>query len=226
MRPMNKPIIPMLILAGALMGCGDARRDRPIARSDDPGRMGGEQAGTVDRMDPGVAAGGMGPDGQGRAGVGGTQQFADIRITDAQIAHVALTANRLDSASSAAVLNRLTSEDVKGFARRMIREHGAMLDSIRALGTRKGMSPTGHELSATLEGMAAQQLEGRGDAIDRAYMENEVTMHQQVLRVIDEVLLPRAQDAELRRLVERMRGSVAVHLRDGESIRSRLASER
>ncbi len=217
------------VLASALIlsGCGDTNRNDMASNTADSMSMRGEQPGMIamdSGVNPGVAAGGMGPDGLGRQGVGGAQgRDSEIRLTDAQIVSVAMTANRLDSTSAATVLNRLNTNETRAFAQRMIAEHGAMMESMRAATSRLGLTPVGNNVSSTLEQMASQRINGTGADVDRAYMENEVVMHQQVLRTIDEVLLPQATDPTLRGLVERMRTSVAAHLEEAGAIRERLA---
>lgn len=199
-----------------LVGCGSGNGNRNndmAGNSADSSGMRGEQAGMLAN------------DSADMSGAGGMQgTAANTQLDDAQIANVAMTANRLDSTSAATVVDRLTNADAKNFARRMMTEHGAVMDSIRSIASNLGSNATGNQLSTSMEQMAAQPLQGTGATLDRAYMDSEVAMHQHVLNTIDQALLPQVRDASLKSLVERMRTAVAGHLQDAESIRSRLGA--
>jgi putative membrane protein len=173
-------------------------------------------------VDPGVAMGGMGPDGRGREGVGGANQAAaGTPLSDANILHVLSTANRLDSTSGAAAQSRLREEPVKAFAQRLVRDHGAMRDSVRRAASATGSTPAAHPLSTSLEELSARGMTSNTD-FDRAYIENEVMMHQTLLRIIDETLVPQASDQRVKLLLASTRRTVAGHLEEGEALRARV----
>ena len=95
-----------------------------------------------------------------------------------------------------------------------------------ALATKLGVTP---EESPTSTGLkqggeqAAQRMQGlSGAAFDRAYIDNEVTYHQTVLDAIDQTLIPSAQNAELKALLEQTRPAVAAHLDHAKRIQSSL----
>jgi putative membrane protein len=175
--------------------------------------MRGEKAGTLSN-DSSAMANGSGMQGNGAAA-----------LTDAQITHVAMTTNRMDSTTAASVVARLRNAGAKNFAHRMIKEHGATMDSIRALSTRLGSTPATNPISTSLEQLPSPTMDSTGAALDRMYMDHEVAMHEQVLRTIDESLLPQARDASVKQLVERMRASVADHLASAQSIRAKLSTK-
>ena len=57
-----------------------------------------------------------------------------------------------------------------------------------------------------------------GAAFDRAYVDHEVTYHQQVLDAIDQVLLPNASIPELKALITSVRPVIASHLQHAKLI--------
>ena len=61
-----------------------------------------------------------------------------------------------------------------------------------------------------------------GSAFDRAYMDNEVTYHEKLLRAIDETLVPGAKNAELKGLLQAVRPAVANHLARARILRPKL----
>ena len=52
----------------------------------------------------------------------------------------------------------------------------------------------------------------KGADFDRAYVDDEVKAHQQVLDTIDNQLLPNAQNPELKQLITSVRPVIAQHL--------------
>lgn len=200
-------VVAASCLTGVLLvaGCGDANRNRMADNSSDSMTTSGELAGTI---------GNDVRDGDS----------SNIELDDAQIVNVALTANRMDSASAAAVVDRLTNTEVQAFARKLMTEHGNLSDSMRTIATRLGGTSSGNQISTTLEQYASQRVEGTGASLDRTYIQNAIAMHQQLLRTLDESLLPQVRDASLRSLLDRMRTSVSAHLQDAENIRMRLGS--
>jgi putative membrane protein len=59
-----------------------------------------------------------------------------------------------------------------------------------------------------------------GAEFDRAYIANKVTYHQTVLDAIDNTLIPNAQNAELRALLEQTRPAVAAHLQHAQELQA------
>jgi putative membrane protein len=65
----------------------------------------------------------------------------------------------------------------------------------------------------------------KGAAFDKAYADNEVVYHQQVLDAIDKVLIPNAQNAELKGLLEKVRPAIAAHLDHAKMMASALGKK-
>ena len=70
-----------------------------------------------------------------------------------------------------------------------------------------------------------QQLDGlSGAAYDKAYMDHEVAYHQQVLDALDQQLIPGAQNAQLKDLLQKTRPAIAAHLDMAKQIRDQLGA--
>jgi len=52
----------------------------------------------------------------------------------------------------------------------------------------------------------------KGAEFDRAYLENEVAYHTQVLGAITDVLIPNAQNAELKKMLVDVKPAFQAHL--------------
>ncbi len=201
------------VLSGLLVFVGCAGNTRTnVPTTNPPLTSSGPMAGTL-ATDSDTGASSIGDT---------TMDISTYRFTDAQIANIAMTANRLDSTSGADVVDRLSNEDARFFARKMTIEHGTMMDSLRAITTRLGTASGANEVSAALELKASEAEEGSGNRLDRSYMQNEVAMHQRVLRTLDDAMLPQVRDPSLREQLLQMRTAVAAHLQEAESILARL----
>ena len=126
--------------------------------------------------------------------------------TDAQIAHIAYTAGQLDVEAARLALDRTRNADVRAFAETMIRDHEAVNQQALALVQRLGVTP---QDNPTSEGLAAEANETRQrlgsleDAeFDRAYAENEAAFHRTVNGALSSTLIPNADNADLRTLLE------------------------
>ena len=143
----------------------------------------------------------------------GTLAFAPIAAaahdtgpSDAQIAHIAYTAGQLDVAAAQQALKKSTNPEVRAFAELMARDHAAVNDQAVALVTRLGVSPEANPTSTALTEAAAathDRLETlEGAAFDAAYVANEVAFHRTVNTALAGTLIPHADNAELKALLE------------------------
>lgn len=130
----------------------------------------------------------------------------DAGPSDAQIAHIAYTAGQLDVAAAQQALRKSTNPEVRAFAELMARDHAAVNDQAVALVTRLHVTPEANPTSAALTEAAAAthaRLEALdGAAFDAAYAANEVAYHRTVNAALAGTLIPNADNAELKALLE------------------------
>lgn len=147
-------------------------------------------------------------------------------VSDAQIAAIVLAANAVDSTAGVAAAAKGTHADVKQFGQTMATDHGGVNAQAVALAGRLNLAPEENPTSRQLTqgGQQSQQsLSGlTGAAYDRAYIDHEVEYHQTVLDAIDQTLIPSAQNAELKALLEQVRPAVAAHLEMAKGIQTKL----
>jgi putative membrane protein len=148
---------------------------------------------------------------------------------DAQIAHVAVTANSIDSAAGVMAKKNGSAKAVKDFAQTMITDHGAVNKQAVALATKLNVTPEDNDISRQLKSGADQSqanLQGlTGAAFDSAYIAHEVDYHQAVLDALDKTLVPAAQNAELKGLLEKVRPNIAAHLERAKSVQASLGKK-
>lgn len=169
----------------------------------------------------GMALGGTGAQAQGAKSA--------PSLTDPQVAHVAVTANAIDVGMGKLALKRTKTKAVREFAETMIRDHTAVNEQAAALAKKLGVTPMGNDVSASLDRGAADaraKLEKlRGKAFDKAYIGREVAYHEAVLDALDKLLIPSAQNAELKGLLENVRPAVAAHLEHAKHLQSELGGK-
>ena len=148
-------------------------------------------------------------------------------INDAQIAHIVVTANSVDSAAGELAKRKGASKAVKDFGQTMVTDHTAVNKQAVALATKLNVTPEDNDTSRQLKSGGdanLSKLNGlTGAAFDKAYIDNEVTYHQAVLDAIDKTLIPSAQNAELKGTIEKVRPAIAAHLDRAKSIQTSLA---
>lgn len=147
---------------------------------------------------------------------------------DAQIAHIAVTANAIDSAAGVMAREKGSAKAIKDFAQTMITDHTGVNQQAVALATKLNVTPEDNDVSRQLKSGADQAqatLQGlTGAAFDSAYIAREVEFHQAVLDALDTTLVPNAQNAELKALLEKVRPAIAAHLERAKSIQGSLGT--
>jgi len=126
--------------------------------------------------------------------------------TDPQIAHIAFTAGRIDIEAAKQALQMSKSKDVRAFAEQMVKDHEAVnkqaLDLCKKLGVTPADNDTSRSLAAAAKAKRDELAKLSGAAFDKAYIENEVAYHKTVNGALESTLIPSAQNAELKTLLE------------------------
>ncbi|ANK88979.1 MULTISPECIES: DUF4142 domain-containing protein [Rhizobium] len=131
---------------------------------------------------------------------------ADAKPTDPQIAHIAYTAGQIDVTAAEQALKKSKNAEVIEFAKTMERDHKAVNDQALALVKKLKVTPEDNKISQSLSTQASKELKTLdaldGAAFDKAYVENEVAYHKSVNDALAKVLIPSAQNKELKSLLE------------------------
>ena len=132
-------------------------------------------------------------------------QAAD-KPTDPQIAHIAYTAGVIDIEAAKLALKKSKSKEVAAFAKDMQRDHEAVnvqaLDLVKKLKVTPEDNATSKALAKAAKDERAKLAKLRGASFDRAYIDNEVAYHKQVNGALESLLIPSADNAELKDLLK------------------------
>lgn len=155
--------------------------------------------------------------------------FAQSGPTDPQIAGIVVTANTIDVNAGKLAKARTKNKEVAKFAQQMIKDHTAVNKQAGALAKKLKVKPADSDTSKSLKAGAADNMKNlkglKGAAFDKAYIDHEVAYHQAVLDAIDKVLIPNAQNAELKDLIVKVRPAIAAHLDHAKMVQADLGKK-
>ena len=138
--------------------------------------------------------------------LGGVALAQGAKPTDPQIAHIAYTAGVIDIAAAKQALAKTGNKDVKAFAEDMVRDHEAVNKQALDLVNKLKVTPQDNDTSKTLSKNAAAKLAElaklKGAEFDKAYVANEVAYHKAVDSALETSLIPNANNAELKSLLQ------------------------
>ena len=147
-------------------------------------------------------------------------------VTDAQIAHIVVTANQVDIDAGKIAAAGGTHADVKAFGQQMVTDHTGVNKSATSLAAKLKVTPEDNATSRSLKEGGEKNLANlkslKGAAFDKAYVDNEVAYHQAVLDALDKTLIPGAKNEELKALLVKVRPAFVAHLEHAKKIQSSL----
>ncbi len=144
------------------------------------------------------------------------------KLTDPEIASVAVTANQIDINYAKMAKEMSKNADVLKFANTMISDHQSVIDQAVALVKKLGVTPKDNDVSKKLNAGAEttmKMLHGKsaGD-FNKAYIDNEVAYHKAVIETVQNVLIPQSQNAELKALLVKVLPILKTHLGHAEMV--------
>ena len=149
--------------------------------------------------------------------------------SDPQNAGIVVTANQVDVDAGKLAKSKSKNKEVQKFAQQMITDHTAVNKQAAALAKKLGVTPADSDTAKSLKQGGKENLANlkklKGPAFDKAYVEHEVAYHQAVLDAIDKVLIPSAQNAELKGLIEKVRPAIAAHLDHAKHLQETVAKK-
>lgn len=144
--------------------------------------------------------------------------------TDPQIVGIVTTADQIDINYAKLALSKTRNKEVRGFAQQMITDHSAVQKSVNDLAAKLNVTPaesgTSSALNARAEQMTQKLRELKGKAFEKAYIDNEVAYHEAVINATKTVLIPSAQNAELKSALEGAEPLFEGHLQHAERVQS------
>ena len=148
--------------------------------------------------------------------------------TDPQIAHIVYTANLLDIDAAKQALQKSKNEGVRAFAQQMVGDHTTVnnqaLALVKKLNVKPEDNPTSQSLKKEANATRNKLASLNGAAFDKAYIDNEVAYHKTVNNALSDTLIPSAQNAELKALLQSGLALFQAHQKHAEQLASQLQS--
>jgi putative membrane protein len=146
--------------------------------------------------------------------------------TDPQIAHIAYTAGVLDINAAKQAISKAGNKDVKAFAQDMVRDHEAVNKQALDLVKKLNVTPQDNDTSKALSKQASEKLAElnklKGAEYDKAYVANEVAYHKAVNSALETQLIPSANNAELKSLLQTGLKIFQGHQQHAEQVAAKL----
>jgi len=144
------------------------------------------------------------------------------KLTDPEIASVAVTANQVDINYAAVAKAKSKNAEILKFAETMTNDHKAIIAQAVALVTKLKVTPKDNAVSQKMNADAdktKKDLSAKsGKAFHKAYIDNEVAYHKAVIAAVTGLLIPEAQNAELKALLEKVVPALNAHLAHAEMV--------
>jgi putative membrane protein len=148
-------------------------------------------------------------------------------MNDGQIAAIASTAHQAEIDAGKLAMQTSKNPDVIAFAKMMVTDHTAANDKAKALVARLDLATSDTDATKQMKSDADDMMKRlkpmSGADFDKAYIADQVKMHQQVLDALDTKLIPSATNAELKSLLTEVRPKVADHLEQAKKLEAKLA---
>jgi len=143
--------------------------------------------------------------------------FAQVnKLSDAEIASVAVVANQIDISYAAIAKMKSKNSDILRFAETMASDHKAVIDQAVALVKKLGVTPKDNTVSKKLASDSEKTKKllrsKSGAAFDKAYIDNEVAYHKAVISTVESLLIPQANNKELKDLLQNVVTTLKTHI--------------
>ena len=146
--------------------------------------------------------------------------------SDPEIVGIVVAADQVDIDYAKLAMSKAKDKQVKDFAQQMITDHSAVQKSVFDLAAKLKVTPADSGTSNSLKTQAQQtmqKLQGlKGKAFEKAYIDNEVVYHQAVINATKTVLIPNAQNAELKSALQGAEPLFEGHLQHAQQVQSTI----
>ncbi len=160
------------------------------------------------------------------AGVHPGQAQAQGAPSDPQIVGIVIAANNIDIDYGKLALSKTKDKQVHALAQQMVADHAALQKSVMDLGAKLHVTPADSPTADSLKKQAAETMAKlsslSGKAFDKAYIDNEVAYHTAVIDAVSKVLIPNAQNAELKAALTGAAPVFTGHLEHAKRIQSKM----
>jgi putative membrane protein len=147
-------------------------------------------------------------------------------LSDANLMSVLLTIDVHEIAEAKLAIEKASSDPVHAYATQLVDAHSIML--VKHLHVANRIKPDKPNLASALEHTHQNTMEAlrttSGEDFDRAFLAHQVTMHQQSLKLLDE-MADSADDFSLHVYLEQARPELLIHLTEAQYLQRQLVAQ-
>jgi putative membrane protein len=151
------------------------------------------------------------------------------KLSDPEVASVAVVANQIDIGYAEIAKKKSKDKEIIKFADTMISDHNAVIAQASELVKKLGVTPKDNSVSKQLLS-DAEKTKGTlnsksGKDFDKAYIDNEVAYHKAVIAAVEGLLIPEAENAELKALLTNVVPALKTHLGHAEMVQKMFSGK-
>lgn len=144
------------------------------------------------------------------------------KLSDEEVAHVAVVANQIDIDYAEIAKEKSKDAEILKFAETMTNDHKAVIGQATDLVKKLNVTPKENSVSQKLLSDAEQTKKTlrtkSGKAFNKAYIDNEVAYHKAVISAVEGLLIPEAENGELKSLLQNVVPALKTHLAHAEMV--------
>ena len=145
--------------------------------------------------------------------------------TDANVVDVLTVANQGEVDYSQVGAEKATDPSVKAYASMMVKDHGAMVTSVKDLATRLNVMAAPNDKTNSLKEEVSKDINDlnakTGKDFDKEFMDEQIDMHQETLDLLND-LDGRTTNADLKTAIAEAKPKVQAHLDQAKAIKDKL----
>jgi putative membrane protein len=154
-----------------------------------------------------------------------SESVAQQPPSDANIGAIVLAANQIDIDYGKLALTKSKNKELV-FAQQMVIDHGTVQKSVIELAGKLHLTPVENDTSNSLKAksveVTAKLKSLRGKTFDKFYIDNEVAYHKLVTDAIAGVLIPNAQNSELKAALQGAQTLFLGHLEHARNVQANV----
>jgi putative membrane protein len=138
-----------------------------------------------------------------------------VALNDGRVLYAIQAADNAAVRFCAIVVGLAKREDVRNFAQIMMDDHGDLNKRIEQVAQQNNIKLKKSQISSALDELAEQKrrdlVRTPGEAVDRKFVDSEITFHRRMVVTFNQKLIPAAQSPKVRQFLTAARDTFAKH---------------
>lgn len=148
------------------------------------------------------------------------------KVPDTQIAKILLTINDGEIDAAKVAKRHAQTQEIKDFANMMTDHHKKNMKETKEVAKKNAINPENCDAAKAMKDAAEQDVTDlkrqEKMAFDRAYIRQQIAMHERALATLNNTLIPSAQNPDFKAHLEKTQVAVSQHLAQAKAIESNM----